>query len=99
MAWTAVRPGDVLLNITGASIGRACVVPDGFEEEANVSQHVAILRPLDPRRRRWVHLFMVSPAGFDAVMSDQVGISREGLSMKRLRDFADRKSTRLNSSH
>src|SRR3546814_9042703 len=63
MAGTAVRPGDVLLNITGASIGRACVVPDGFEEEANVSQHVAILRPLDPRRRRWVHLFMVSPAG------------------------------------
>ena len=88
MAGTAVRPGDVLLNITGASIGRACVVPDDFDEEANVSQHVAILRPLDPRRRRWVHLFMVSPAGFDAVMSDQVGISREGLSMKRLRGFA-----------
>lgn len=88
MAGTAVRPGDVLLNITGASIGRACVVPDDFDEDANVSQHVAILRLLDPRRRRWVHLFMVSPAGFEAVMSDQVGISREGLSMRRLRGFS-----------
>lgn len=28
MAGTKVQPGDVFLNITGASIGRVCVVPD-----------------------------------------------------------------------
>jgi type I restriction enzyme S subunit len=39
-----VQPGDVLLNITGASIGRCCVVPDHVEQ-ANVNQHVCIIRP------------------------------------------------------
>lgn len=34
---------DVLFNITGASIGRCCPVPDGLGP-ANVNQHVCILR-------------------------------------------------------
>ena len=41
---THVKPDDVLLNITGASIGRVCSVPDDFGE-GNVSQHVCIIRP------------------------------------------------------
>jgi type I restriction enzyme S subunit len=88
MAGTAVRPGDVLLNITGASIGRSCVVPEDFDEDANVSQHVAILRQIDNRTNPWIHLFLISPHGFREIMSEQVGISREGLSMKRLAEFA-----------
>jgi type I restriction enzyme, S subunit len=43
MQQTRVRPGDVLLNITGASIGRTCIVPTPFPR-ANVNQHVYILR-------------------------------------------------------
>jgi len=43
MGGTAVQPGDLLLNITGGSIGRCCSVPTGCGE-ANVSQHVAIIR-------------------------------------------------------
>ncbi len=43
MSGTAVRPDDLLLNITGGSIGRCCRVPTGFGD-ANVSQHVAIIR-------------------------------------------------------
>jgi len=39
-----VESGDVLFNITGASIARCCVVPDSFLP-ARVNQHVAILRP------------------------------------------------------
>lgn len=37
---------DVLFNITGASIGRCCPMPDGMGE-ANVNQHVCILRVPD----------------------------------------------------
>src|SRR5437763_11739980 len=43
MSGTRVQPGDVLLNITGASIGRVCVVPRDLCP-ANVNQHVAIVR-------------------------------------------------------
>jgi type I restriction enzyme, S subunit len=45
MSGTHVRSGDVLLNITGASIGRVCAVPSDLGE-ANVNQHVCIIRPI-----------------------------------------------------
>ena len=86
MSGTVVRPGDVLLNITGASIGRCAVVPDDFDE-GNVSQHVAIVRLVDKTMRRFLHTALISPFLQDTVMSVQVGISREGLSMTRLREF------------
>lgn len=43
-----VREGDVLLNITGDSVARACQV-DPAVLPARVNQHVAIIRP-DPER-------------------------------------------------
>ncbi|HET7625663.1 MAG TPA: restriction endonuclease subunit S, partial [Verrucomicrobiae bacterium] len=46
MSGTRVRPRDVLLNITGASIGRVACAPDDIDE-ANVNQHVAIIRPIE----------------------------------------------------
>ena len=39
-----VLEGDVLINITGASINRACIVPKDILP-ARVNQHVSILRP------------------------------------------------------
>ncbi|HMM44142.1 MAG TPA: restriction endonuclease subunit S [Candidatus Macondimonas sp.] len=52
---------DVLLNITGDSVARACQVDPGVLP-ARVNQHVAIIRPdpdkLDPRFLRY---FLVSP--------------------------------------
>lgn len=40
----SLQENDVLLNITGASIARCCVVPKEYLP-ARVNQHVAILRP------------------------------------------------------
>lgn len=39
-----VEENDVLLNITGASVARCCIVPKGILP-ARVNQHVSILRP------------------------------------------------------
>jgi len=39
-----IEEGDVLLNITGASVARCCVVPNDVIP-ARVNQHVSILRP------------------------------------------------------
>jgi|ERR1035437_5854517 type I restriction enzyme S subunit len=86
MASTRVQPGDVLLNITGASIGRSAVVPDDFDE-ANVSQHVAIVRLADKELRRFIHLLIVAPDFQSQIMQVQVGVSREGLSMASLKEF------------
>lgn len=43
---TRVKSGDVLLNITGASLGRCTVVTPDFPP-ANVNQHVSIIRCID----------------------------------------------------
>ncbi len=86
MEGTHVRPGDLLLNITGASIGRCAVVPDDFDE-GNVSQHVAIVRLVDRDLRAFAHLCLISPYFQALIMGVQVGVSREGLSMKRLQDL------------
>lgn len=83
MSGTHIEPGDILLNITGASIGRTSVVPESFDE-GNVSQHVAIVRLVDKAIRRFVHLAMTATYFHDSIMDVQVGVSREGLSMKKL---------------
>lgn len=51
---------DLLLNITGRSIGRCAMVPSDFSE-ANVNQHVMIIRLIEPRFCRFVHAYVVSP--------------------------------------
>ena len=60
MAGTAVKSRDLLLNITGGSIGRCCRVPDEFGE-ANVSQHVAILRAAISEMADFLHVVIRSP--------------------------------------
>ena len=51
-----VESGDVLLNITGDSVTRACIVPADIRK-ARVNQHVFIVRP-DGERLDNVYLLM-----------------------------------------
>jgi len=86
MSGTHVQPGDILLNITGASIGRCAIVPDDFVE-GNVSQHVAIIRLKDKAIRGFIHLSLIAPMFQQMIDDVQVGVSREGLSMRCLKLF------------
>jgi type I restriction enzyme S subunit len=56
-----IQKDDVLLNITGDSVARACQV-DPHVLPARVNQHVAIIRP-DPERLdpRFLRYFLLSP--------------------------------------
>ncbi|MDO9035406.1 MAG: restriction endonuclease subunit S [Methanoregula sp.] len=86
MNFTVVQPRDILLNITGASIGRSCIVPDNFDE-GNVNQHVSIIRTVDKKIRSYLHYCIISPYFQNRIMDVQVGMSREGLSKKVLKDL------------
>ncbi len=57
MSRTKVHPCDVLLNITGASIGRSTYVPEEFSE-ANVNQHVCIIRTSRNAYYRFISYFL-----------------------------------------
>jgi type I restriction enzyme S subunit len=86
MVGTVVLPNDLLFNITGASIGRCALVPSDFDE-ANVSQHVTIVRTVLPVLNAFLHKVLVSRHVQQTVMDVQVGVSREGLSIAKLGNF------------
>ena len=75
MISTEVWANDVLLNITGGSLGRCAVVPSDFGR-GNVSQHVCILRPIYVLPQ-YLHGFILS-AHFSQYM-EVTGSGREGL--------------------
>jgi type I restriction enzyme S subunit len=79
-----VLAGDVLLNITGASIGRASIVPSPFPQ-ANVNQHVCILRPIRSLvTPQYLHLLLCSRQAKDQISSLENGTSREGLNFPQV---------------
>ncbi|MCL1665785.1 restriction endonuclease subunit S [Elizabethkingia ursingii] len=84
MKGTKVNAKDILLNITGASIGRCALIADDFET-ANVNQHVAIIRLINLQLRFYIHKLIMSPYFQEKIMEVQVGVSREGLSMSSLK--------------
>lgn len=86
MAATEVHGGDILLNITGASLGRCALVDDDFAA-ANVSQHVTIIRLLEPGLRFYIHKLLLSPQLQEMIWARQVGVAREGLSRGTLQQF------------
>ena len=86
MSGTVVHPKDILLNITGASIGRCALVPDNFVQ-GNVNQHVLILRPVLTDVREYLHRYITSPVFQNRIMDEQIGVSREGISAEKLKKF------------
>jgi type I restriction enzyme S subunit len=87
MSGTAVFPGDLLLNITGGSMGRCCRVPDDFKE-ANVSQHVAIIRTAVRGIEDFLHRLVLSPYFQAFVFDEQTGAGRGGLPKNRMDQIA-----------
>ncbi len=86
MSGTHVGAGDLLFNITGASIGRCAIVSPSFET-GNVSQHVTIIRTISDQILLFLHLVLISQHVQQTVMDVQVGVSREGLSIGKLGQF------------
>lgn len=85
MSGTKVLPNDVLMNITGGSIGR-CFYVDETLGEANVNQHVSIIRPTSIDTH-YLKYYLQSYCGQIQVSLEQTGGNREGLTAKALAKF------------
>ena len=81
-----VKSKDILLNITGGSIGRCSLVSDDFDV-ANVNQHVMIIRVANLELRKYIHSVVISPSIQEQIISRQVGSGRGGLSAETLSTF------------
>lgn len=81
---SVVKPNDILLNITGASLGRSCVVPADFLI-GNVNQHVCIIRIDKNNDPRFIQPILSSEKGQNIFTSLQTGSGREGLNFQSIK--------------
>jgi type I restriction enzyme S subunit len=61
LANVTLEGGDVLLNITGASVARVCLCPERVLP-ARVSQHVSIIRPIQKSLNQFIASALKMPA-------------------------------------
>lgn len=82
-----IENGDVLLNITGASIGRSAVA-DSRVQGGNVNQHVCVIRAQQAHLLpSFLNCFLLSTAGQLQIASFQAGGNRQGLNFGQIRSF------------
>lgn len=81
---STVLPKDILLNITGGSIGRCALIPDDFSR-GSINQHILIIRVVDPRLRFYIHKCLCSPYYQKMIMGNVVG-DKDGVSAGRCKN-------------
>ena len=86
MSGSRVQPGDVLLNITGASIGRVCVAPAEICP-ANVNQHVCIIRPNGNIIPEFLALYLATPQFQQFIADCHTGATRQALTKVMVENF------------
>ncbi|MDD2390910.1 MAG: restriction endonuclease subunit S [Desulfobacterales bacterium] len=86
MAWSRVKPKDILLNITGASLGRTCITPKDLGR-ANVNQHVCVIRLNKSDYSSFIAQYLKSRPAKSFYDFAQTGSAREGLNFEQIGAF------------
>ncbi len=82
-----VETNDVLLNITGASVARCCIVDESILP-ARVNQHVSIIRLKNDMLPRFLHYYLISPSiKSDLLFGSSGGATREAITKSMIEGF------------
>jgi type I restriction enzyme, S subunit len=84
-----VQKGDVLLNITGASVARCCQVPDDVLP-ARVNQHVSIIRPIQSIvSPRFLEYSLTARSNKDRLLGvgEKGGSTRQAITKAEIQEF------------
>ena len=79
MKSSQLKPNDILINITGASIGRTCIVPRNIPT-ANINQHIIYLR-FKPKYVPYISNYFKTISVKDYINLIQAGTSKEALNL------------------
>ena len=83
---TRVRFDDLLITITGANVTKSALV-DRDLGEAYVSQHVALVRPVDTSIKDFLFFWTISPShGRAKLLADAYGAGKPGLNLDNIRE-------------
>jgi len=86
MSRTKIQASDVLLNITGASIGRCAYIPEHFTQ-GNVNQHVCIIRTSPDLSHKYLALYLNSPKVQRMIQELNSGATREALTLSQINNI------------
>lgn len=81
-----VESNDVLLNITGASIGRVTTAPAELAG-ARVNQHVCIIRTVDGIVPKFVAGYLASPDMQSFITEEHYGVTRPALTKEMVQEI------------
>src|SRR5690606_2628555 len=81
-----VFENDVLLNITGASIGRVCLAPKDLKG-ARVNQHVCIIRTNEFILPSFLNIYLSSPTMQNFINDENYGVTRQALTKGQILDL------------
>ena len=83
-----LKEGDVLLNLVGASIGRAAIASNELEG-ANMNQAVALIRLMkDGLDNKFLMDYLLSPDAQSIIHGKKVDVARANLSLTDVSEFA-----------
>ena len=80
-----VQFGDVLLNMTGASIGRCCEITEN--DEFNINQHIALIRPKNNLNSKFLNYFLMSHWGKEQTKFFMESPGKEALSAEKIKNY------------
>lgn len=88
LANVEVMSGDVLLNITGASVARCCLVPE-YILPARVNQHVCIIRPNEKLNSAFLESHLVCETVKRVLLGigESMGATRQAITKAQLEAF------------
>jgi type I restriction enzyme, S subunit len=80
-----LKKGDLLINIVGASIGKACVYD--LDLAANINQAVCLFRASEKVNRSFLLYFFQAPHIIEKLLGNQTESARPNLSLSDIRFF------------
>jgi type I restriction enzyme S subunit len=80
---TLVRQGDLLLTITGGNVGKCATVP-ALNQDAYVSQHVALIRLREPWLAEFIHIWMINAFGGQHFLARYIYGDKPGLNLAQV---------------
>tara|TARA_Y100000768_G_C23987651_1_gene689967 strand:- start:2410 stop:3627 length:1218 start_codon:yes stop_codon:yes gene_type:complete len=83
-----IEEGDILFNITGASVARCCIAPKEYLP-ARVNQHVSIIRLISNYvNKEFLHYCLISKVNKDKLLGiGGLGATRQAITKAQLEDF------------
>ena len=81
-----LEENDILLNITGDSVGRCCMVPSDLLP-ARVNQHVAIIRTNSENNPKFLMYYLNEPSNKERLLNQVHGGTRKALTKGIIEEF------------